>query len=137
MSFFDILDISGRVASSFMTILAFSTLVIGYKAKVKGGTKHLIRDAVGIDEIKESIERSLQLIKAQSHTSEKLQSAMICVLRKEIKDICECCIEKQYITNEELEMLTQEFESYELLGGNSFIHNLVSKTKELPVKMAD
>jgi hypothetical protein len=134
MSFFSILDVLGKVASSFMTLLALFTLIFGYKAKLKGGFINLIREIVGIQEVKECIDKGSQIIKTQSETSEKLQGALLCVLRKEIKDICDGCIEKQYITNDELEMLTQEFESYRILDGNSFIHNLVGKVNQLPVK---
>lgn len=137
MTFTDLLEFSSKISSSFMTILAFITILLGWKVKIKGGLKAMVRDAVGIEEIKQSLDENARLIKAQSDSSKRLQGAITCVLRKEIKDICEECIEKQYITNEELEMLTQEFDSYVKLGGNSFIHDLVDKAKGLPCRIAD
>jgi hypothetical protein len=137
MRFVDLVDFLSKISSSFMTVIAFITILVGWKVKIKGGFKVMVRDAVGIDEIKQSLDDNAELIKKQSKSSQNLQSAMTCVLRKEIKDICEKCIENQYITNDELEMLTQEFDSYVKLGGNSFIHDLVDKAKGLPCRIAE
>lgn len=137
MTLTELLELSSKISSSFMTIIAFITILVGWKVKIKGGIKAMVRDAVGIDEIKKSLDENARLIKAQSDASRNVQGAIVCVLRKEIKDICEECIEKQYITNEELEMLTQEFDSYVKLGGNSFIHDLVDKAKGLPCRIAE
>ena len=137
MTFVELMEFFGKISSSFMTIIAFITILVGWKVKVKGGFKSMVRDAVGIDMIKQSLDENARLIKEQSCASLDVRDAMVCVLRKEIKEICEGCIEKQYITSEELEMLTPEFEAYEKLGGNMFIHDLVDKAKGLPCRLAE
>lgn len=120
-----------------MTIFAFITILVGWKVKIKGGLRAIVRDVVGIEEIKRSLDESARLIKNQSENSLNLQNAVNCMLRKEIKDICDECIKKQYITNEELEMLVLEFDSYEKLNGNTFVHDLVDKAKGLPCRIAE
>lgn len=137
MDFLDMLKIVSTISSSFLTIFAFMGAIITYKAKAKGGIEKMFRDLVGIDRILEELRNSADNLKKQTEVSFKLQKAIVCVLRKDINELCEQCILKGYVTYDELEMITQEFESYVMLDGNSFIHGLVDNVKKLPMKIDD
>jgi hypothetical protein len=64
-----------------------------------------------------------------------LQSrALLSNLRKDLKYMCIDALDKGYVTANELEMITQAYDVYEQLLGNSFIKGLVEKVKMLEVK---
>ena len=48
--------------------------------------------------------------------------------------MCIDALDKGYVTANELEMITQAYDVYEQLLGNSFIKGLVEKVKMLEVK---
>ena len=133
MHFFDIIQLSGTISSSIMAIFGAVGLYYGYKTKIKGGIRIVVRDMVGVDDILTEIRDSRDLNSEHSESLEKVQDALRCVLRKEIKEICDKCLDKGYVTNEELEILIKHNESYEKLNGNSFIHSLVDRVRLLPM----
>jgi len=66
--------------------------------------------------------------------NEPTNNAILCVLRSNVRDMCECCIDKGFMTREEFEDLSDAAEAYEGLGGNSSTHRLVTRSLELPIK---
>lgn len=69
-----------------------------------------------------------------SKLNEPLNKATLCVLRKSIREMCLECIDKEYMTEEDCENITEASEAYDGLGGNSYTHKLVEKAMTLPVK---
>lgn len=66
--------------------------------------------------------------------NEPLNRATLCILRKNIREMCLECIDKEYMTEEDCENITEASEAYDGLGGNSYTHKLVEKAMTLPVK---
>jgi len=50
-----------------------------------------------------------------------------------ITKACEEYLSRGYITSYELQLLEDIYKAYEKIGGNSFVHTLISKTRKLEV----
>ena len=58
----------------------------------------------------------------------------ILTLRTLIVNKCEIAIEEDYIYNDDLQDILDMFAIYELNGGNSYVHTLVYKIRNLNIK---
>ena len=56
-------------------------------------------------------------------------------LRQSLVRDCENCIANGEITSDQLQMISDAYESYKNLGGNGYITLLVEKATKLPVKI--
>ncbi|MEI6296311.1 MAG: hypothetical protein WCO84_01520 [bacterium] len=135
----------GDVASSVLVIIAFLGAVALYSKKARGGINHWIQCAAGTEDIKKTLENHIKQINEvlEKHMDVDVYSkdiliktgnALVCVLRSDIKSLCEKCIIAGSIHTDELELLSQAYDSYISLGGNSFIKGLVATVKTLPIK---
>ena len=137
LNILNMIQLAGAVSSAIMTVFGVVALYFGYKTKLKGGIKNSVREMVGIDLIVQEMKESRICQTEHSESLDKVKDALKCVLRKEIKEICDECLDKEFVTNEELEVIIKHNESYEKLKGNSFIHNLVDRVRELPMGNGD
>ena len=60
--------------------------------------------------------------------------ALLTIQRKSILDSCTKYLKRGYISIEEKETLYEQVESYNELGGNSFVKDLVKKLDSLPLE---
>jgi len=137
LNILNVVQLTGAVSSAIIAIFGVIALYFGYKTKLKGGIKNSIREMVGIDLIVQEMKESRICQTEQSESLDKVKDALKCVLRKEIKEICDKCLDKEFVTNEELEVIIKHNESYEQLKGNSFIHSLVARVQKLPMGNGD
>ena len=68
------------------------------------------------------------------HMDAKLSANDLAILRSKIKERADRCIEKSFVTEDELAELEGLYDCYRSLGGNSFIVTLMDKVLKLPIK---
>lgn len=68
------------------------------------------------------------------HMDAKLSANDLAILRSKIKERADGCIDRGYITEEELAELDGLYDRYYSMGGNSFIRTLMDKISKLEVK---
>lgn len=61
-------------------------------------------------------------------------NGLLCVLRREVRNMCKDYIKKGYISEDEEEEFVEAYKAYDCLGGNSYTHKLVKRASGLPVK---
>ena len=64
---------------------------------------------------------------------DKVKDGTMNSLRQSLVRDCEHCIAMKEITNDQLQMILDAYESYQNLGGDGYVTNLVEKTKSLPL----
>ena len=121
---------AGSISASFLGIVALAGFIA---SKTKSG-KEWVKNGLGIVSLAKRLEEHLASDE-EIRNQAKLQSkALVSSLRKDLKYMCIDALDKKYLTVNELEMITQAFDVYKQLGGNSFIEGLVDKAKTLEVK---
>ena len=68
------------------------------------------------------------------HMDAKLSANDLAILRSKIKERADRCIDKSFVTEDELAELEGLYDCYRSLGGNSFIVTLMEKVLKLPIK---
>jgi hypothetical protein len=66
--------------------------------------------------------------------NEPQNKAIICVLRSDVRKMCRNCIKQGYMTDEDLENITEASDAYNGLGGNSYTDGLVRRALLLPIR---
>lgn len=72
--------------------------------------------------------------KAVKELDKKLSANDLAILRSKIKERADRCIDKGFVTEEELSELDGLFDRYSKMGGNSFVRTLMQKVNKLEVK---
>lgn len=81
-------------------------------------------------------EQNVEQNKRMDEISSKLDSLTNATkqnMKHTITSACEEYLSRSYITPYELQSLEDIYKAYEQIGGNSFIHTLISKTRKLKV----
>jgi len=79
------------------------------------------------DEVEKKIEKK--------HENYRLiVDALLTMQKKSLLDSCEKYINRGYATLHQKEVVMMQYESYNELGGNSFIHELVERVNDLPLE---
>ena len=113
----EVLMLFGSISSAVLSVSALVGAVFLWKKRTEGGIQKLIREITGTN----------------NNIVQHMNTALICIMRENIRQLCEKCLKEESITSEEFESLICMYESYKSLGGNSFVHNLVAKVKALPI----
>jgi hypothetical protein len=131
------LSTAGSIASSLLAIFA----VLGVFASKTSKGKEWVKGALGIVELTEKLNIHLEGDKITQTKLEYYQNqiflqneALVASLRKDLKYMCNDALERQWITINELEMITKAYDIYKKLNGNSFIAGLVKKVGYLEIK---
>lgn len=128
----------GSVAGAVVTICALVTLIIKplRKAFVAWVLKTTDRDSINqkldhlSDLIRTAIAQNDELQAEMAKQSKALQAG----LRDSILNLYNRCIAKNYITSFELQNLSELYENYTALDGNSFIKQCVDRLKSLDIR---
>lgn len=75
--------------------------------------------------------------KKQDARLDKLENAMLCLLRDQLIGTCEECIEQGYCQMYVRDNIAHAYETYHSLGGNGAITSLYEKVMELDVPKAE
>ena len=81
-----------------------------------------------------ALKRSESNTQALKDLDAKLSANDLAILRSKIKERADRCIDRGYITEEELAELDGLYDRYYAMGGNSFIRTLMDKISKLEVK---
>ena len=81
-----------------------------------------------------ALKRSESNTKALKDLDAKLSANDLAILRSKIKERADRCIDKSFVTEDELAELEGLYDCYRSLGGNSFIVTLMDKVLKLPIK---
>lgn len=101
-----------------MSAVALITAIIVWKKKAEGGVESWLREVIGSDP------EEIKIIKA----------ILLCMLREDIRKLCDKCIDDGTVSSEELQSLMCMYDNYRALKGNTFVHNLVARVKALPIR---
>lgn len=136
----EITAVIGGIASSFLAILAFFGAVATQSNKGKQKIKAWAKRSLGIEELASKIDdiknQLNQRAECEVEIKKDLQSqthALQCILRKEIREMCEYCIENESVSIKDRETIAAAFHAYQSLNGNSFVCGLVERTLALPI----
>jgi hypothetical protein len=121
---------AGSLSSALLGVFALAGI---FASKTKNG-KEWIKNALGIVALSQRLEEHLACDEEVRKQSSLQSKALLSNLRKDLKYMCIDALDKGYVTANELEMITQAYDVYEQLLGNSFIKGLVEKVKMLEVK---
>lgn len=113
--------LASGVSSAILSVTALLGAIFVWRKKAQGGIRQLICEITGTD----------------NDVVNHMKTALVCMMREDIRQLCEKCLKEQNITSEELESLICMYESYKSLGGNSFVHSLVAKVKMLPIDLRE
>lgn len=72
--------------------------------------------------------------KADRQKDRAIENGMRCLLRERIIEICDRCLERDFVRIHSLESLSDLFEQYKALGGNGTAAKLIEDVKKLQVK---
>jgi len=128
----EIINVAGGISSAILGIIALLTFVVSQSKTLKGKIKNWFKESLGITELYNKIDKHMlgdkhvEMIQTQSN-------ALLSLLKKELLCMATDCIEKEFVTMKELEVLNETYAAYKNLGGNSFMCDLMQKVKSLPV----
>lgn len=108
----------GSVSGSIMSAIALITAIFVWKKKAEGGIECWLREVVGSDPAEIGI----------------IKATLLCMLREDIRKLCDRCIDEGVVSSEELQSLICMYDNYKVLKGNTFVHNLVARVQALPIK---
>ncbi len=81
-----------------------------------------------------ALKKSDSNTKAVKELDKKLSANDLAILRSKIKERADRCLEKGFVTEEELSELDGLYDRYHQMGGNSFVQSLMMKVNKLEVK---
>lgn len=73
-------------------------------------------------------------VKREMKEDAAMKNGMRCLLRERIIEICDRCLERDFVRIHSLESLGDLFEQYKALGGNGTAAKLIEDVKKLQVK---
>ena len=128
----------GGVAGAIVTIAALVTLIVKpiRKAFVAWIMKTTDRDSINqkLDHLSDLIQTAIAQNDELQAEMAKQSKALQAGLRDSILNLYNRGTAKDYITNFELQNLSELYENYTALDGNSFIKQCVDRLKSLDIK---
>lgn len=86
-----------------------------------------------MDKVSGQIEKVDNKVTKMGNDLDQVKDGTMNSLRQSLVRDCEHCIAKNQISNDQLQMILDAYESYKNLGGDGYVTNLVEKTKSLPL----
>jgi len=141
---FTIITIIGTVSTTVLGVVAVITLVVANSKKIKTRFKVWAKEIFGIKEIADKLDKHLdndtvkfKHLEEQGAKREiilKNQSeGLLSLLRTKLLYSCNECVDKGFVTFKEREVITQMWEAYRELNGNSFMKDLIIRILDLPI----
>lgn len=134
---FEIIKEAGAYAGAIAAIIALCALLIKpIRVKLAGW----ITRTSGRDDINGKIDRLTEMVQTTINQNNELQAEMTlqsealkASIRNSILNLYYKCTAKSSITTYELQNLSELYENYKALGGNSFVTECVERLRALPV----
>ena len=130
----ELLTLIGSYAGSIMTIIGLLTLIIKplRERLIKWIGKTTDRDMINekLDDLTSLVEKSISQNEELKAEMSKQSEALKADLRNSILEIYYECLSKKSITDYEIRNLTELYDNYKALGGNSFIHDCIERLKQ-------
>ena len=134
----EILTYTATIAGAVITIITLITLIIKpiRKAFINWISKLSERDSINekLDRLSALVQTTVSQNDELKDEMEKQSKALQASLRNSILNVYNRCSDRQYITSFELQNLSQLYENYKALGGNSFISQCVERLKNLDIR---
>jgi len=86
------------------------------------------------DEIKKPIIEINDRLKLIEESDSLKTNALLTLQRKIMLDLCEECLRNGYSSLEQQKVLSEMYESYHHMGGNSWVTDLVKRVESLPIR---
>ena len=86
-----------------------------------------------MDKVSGQIEKVDNKVTKMGNDLDQVKDGTMNSLRQSLVRDCEHCIALNQISNDQLQMILDAYESYKNLGGDGYVTNLVEKTKSLPL----
>jgi len=144
MTAVEIIMTVGGISSALMATIGFIAMIAGKSKSGKNKIKNYVKESFGLNAITEDIagirEKLLEHLKCDDANileSRKQSSALLSLLRKDLKHMCEDAVNQGYVTFKEREMISASYKAYTDLNGNSFICGVVEKILDLPIHQDD
>lgn len=137
-----ILEFIKTIGGALSTLLTVSAVVTLLVKPIREKFTKWVRKTSDSDDINDKIDNLTDLVEKSIEQNNKLQvemskqsEALKASLRNSILKIYYDCKAKGYITTFQLQNVTELFENYKALGGNSFISHLMDEIlNKIPVK---
>ena len=78
------------------------------------------------------LKRERELQRTSHETA--IENGMVCILRKHLMDEHESCMEKGFITPQQLESGLAMYHAYKALGGNGMVDHMKDDIERLPLR---
>lgn len=132
------IEIIAKYCGYISTMIALAVLVIKpLRTKItewmiKTSNKEEIHQK--IDNLTQLVEKSIEQNKEMQSELSKQSLALQATLRNSILSIYNSRISDGYLTLHDRKNLSELYDQYKLLGGNSFVADCVKQLKDLPVR---
>ena len=118
-----------------VAIIGGVTLVWNFLSKTLKEIKNeLFKPITNISEKVDGISEQLDSMRKDDKL---IKNAILNLQRRSLLDSCERYIKRGYATLDEKETVHKQFVSYEELGGNSFVKDLVDNVNKLPLEKVE